>query len=760
MKQPHQATKTRSNRPGWSVTFKHPKRSDSRGKPGLKLRKGLGTKDDAEADRLVAQLNTLLSDERWWSNDRRTEAGQQFDSVIVSVFYDGMEAGKHNSQSLREQSISLPGQEEGYSRILFTGTTGAGKTTLLRQIIGSRHEQDRFPSTSTARTTTAEIEIVTADSPFEAAITFMPEHEVRAHVDECIEEACLKALDGKPPEKVVAELLAHREQRFRLSYVLGAWGQQVEKVEEDDFSFDDEDAEINEISSEETVTLEEIQANGKRLGEYLSRIQKLAADSQKSTQDALELWLENLEPDDRAAWLEVFAETLYEHEDFSKLALDLMEDVQTRFEKIEEGEFQNGSTGWPLCWTFSSEDRDTFLRQVRWFSSNHHAQYGRLLTPLVDGVRVKGPFGFRGDEDESLPKLVLLDGEGIGHSAKAASSISTRITRRFAESDLILIVDNAEQPMQAAPLELLRSIGTSGNASKMAVAFTHFDLVKGVNLRSHELKREHVLSSVRDAIGSIRDAIGASVAGMLESRIENAAYYLGGLDREITKIPKGFRTELRSLLDAMQESGAPAESIDLKPIYTGEGLEIALSDAVKEFRNPWQARLGFIRLSDFPKEHWTRVKALAKRLALGWNNNEYDNLRPVADLVSKLQESISRWLDQPADWSRLPLDDAERNQALDPIRNGVFQALQQLSEARVAEMHRADWTMAFDYSGSGSSYKRADEIQSIYDEAAPTISSAMSSPARDFVKALHKVVREAVTEEGGRFRIGSEEPPN
>lgn len=185
-----------------------------------------------------------------------------------------------------------------------------------------------------------------------------------------------------------------------------------------------------------------------------------------------------------------------------------------------------------------------------------------------------------------------------------------------------------------------------------------------------------------------------------------------------------------------------------------------MSDAVKEFRTPWRARLGFIRLSDFPKEHWTRVKALAKRLALGWNNNEYDNLRPVDDLVTKLRESISRWLDQPADWSRPPADDTERNAALAPIRNSVHQALQELAEARVADLHRADWTTAFDYSGTGSSHKRADEIQSIYDDAAPTISSAMSGPARNFVKALHKVVREAVMEEGGRFRVSGEETEN
>ena len=49
----YSVSKSRSNRPGWSVSFRHPLRNDARGKPGLRIRRGLGTTDDAEADKLV-----------------------------------------------------------------------------------------------------------------------------------------------------------------------------------------------------------------------------------------------------------------------------------------------------------------------------------------------------------------------------------------------------------------------------------------------------------------------------------------------------------------------------------------------------------------------------------------------------------------------------------------------------------------------------------------------------------------------------------
>jgi hypothetical protein len=69
-------------------------------------------------------------------------------------------------------------------------------------------------------------------------------------------------------------------------------------------------------------------------------------------------------------------------------------------------------SGWPAKWTFGCEERKEFIEQIRWFSSNYAPQFGRLLTPLVDGIRILGPLfpTFTGTQ----PKLVLLDGQGRG----------------------------------------------------------------------------------------------------------------------------------------------------------------------------------------------------------------------------------------------------------------------------------------------------------------------------------------------------------
>lgn len=743
------ASKSRSNRPGWSVTFRHPVRRDSRNEWGLKVRKGLGTSDDAEADRLVGQLNQLLQNESWWSGDRRKDAALEFDDVVVSAFFDGIEAEAHDAEASRSAVIALPTRDDGYSTVLFLGTTGAGKTTLLRHIIGSDPETDRFPSTSTAKTTTADIEIVVAPGDFSAAVTFMPEHEVRAHIDECIEEACLEAIQGKSDAKIAAALLEHREQRFRLSYILGGWNT-AQDGDDDDFSFEDEAKPDTAISEDEEVTAEEIENQRVRLIGFVNAIKDLAKETGTFCEAQIGRLSDEKSADGKAAWLELFGVEAFKNPRFSTLALDLMDEVAERFDRIEVGNTERSATDWPTIWTYDSDDRDDFLAAVRWFSSNHHKQFGRLLTPLVDGIRVQGPLYPDLDEQDEELKLVLLDGQGLGHTASSVSSVSTRVTNKFSRVDMILLVDNAQQPMQAAPLALLRAVGSSGFADKLAIAFTHFDQVKGANLGSFDQKRDHVLGSVGNAIASLRDIVGAGVAGAVERQVDGHSVFLGGLDKPTAKLPGGFKRQLEKLVEMMRSSGTPSEETDCSPIYELKGLEIAMHDAIDAFRDPWRARLGISYHDGISKEHWTRIKALSRRLASRWAD-EYDNLTPVADLLARLQEEASKWLDRPAEWTRPPHTDEERELALDRIRRTVFARLYDLTKTRLTDDQVASWREAFDHSGPGSAMRRAHTIETIHDVAAPRISAAMTSDARLFLSRLHEILREAIKDAGGQI---------
>ena len=344
-------------------------------------------------------------------------------------------------------------------------------------------------------------------------------------------------------------------------------------------------------------------------------------------------------------------------------------------------------------------------------------------------------------------RLVFVDGEGLGHSAKEATSVSTKVTERFRDVDMILLVDNAESPMQAAPLELLRSVGSSGHGRKLAVAFTHFDQVKGDNLRTDEQKVNHVRASIGNAMLSLRDSLGAPVAGTVERQLESSHFFLGGLDRPTDDIRSGFITQLKALFDRMQKSAEPAEPVAAAPIYSVARLELVLRDAADGFKNPWRGRLGLSQYEG-PREHWARVKALCRRIA-NWWDNEYNGLRPVADLVRELQGCIALWLNNPAGWTSAPQDDNEREAAISKISQQVFDDIHKLADRRLVDSQRTGWQTAFGFSGRGSSRERALRMVRIYDEAAPSISAAMDVNNQEFLDEVIRIVRNAVEQQDG-----------
>src|SRR5258708_2931256 len=108
------ASKSRSEgRDAWALSFRHPLRKDARGKQGLKIRKGLRTTDETEADKFVEEMNELLSNPEWWTLSRRQEAEKKFRGPVVSAFYDSIEEGKIDSRAVRDSELPLPTREEG-----------------------------------------------------------------------------------------------------------------------------------------------------------------------------------------------------------------------------------------------------------------------------------------------------------------------------------------------------------------------------------------------------------------------------------------------------------------------------------------------------------------------------------------------------------------------------------------------------------------------------------------------------------------------
>ena len=156
------------------------------------------------------------------------------------------------------------------------------------------------------------------------------------------------------------------------------------------------------------------------------------------------------------------------------------------------------------------------------------------------------------------------------------------------------------------------------------------------------------------------------------------------------------------------------------------------------FSVPSGPRIGPSEVST--ESRWNVTDCLVPSAASSQSPPQDPGLFPASDLIGRLQEEISRWLESPARWTRPPKDDQERTAALNPVRAAVFAALHDLVKDRLAERHRADWQTAYTQSGRGSGLRRAGEIRRIYEESAPPISSAMKPLARAFLAEVVTIV--------------------
>ena len=74
-----------------SIIFEHPIKTDPKTKRGVSVRRGLGTSSEIEAQKLVDQMNGILSDPMMWSIDKKQIAQDKYSNIVVDAFYDFLE---------------------------------------------------------------------------------------------------------------------------------------------------------------------------------------------------------------------------------------------------------------------------------------------------------------------------------------------------------------------------------------------------------------------------------------------------------------------------------------------------------------------------------------------------------------------------------------------------------------------------------------------------------------------------------------------
>ena len=752
-------------RAGYSIIFRHPVRQDlATGKPGIRVRRGLGTRDKEEAERLRDELNELLREPKYYNPAARPEAEGRFDGRVVDIFYDKMLPEAFDFSALRDAVIPLPpgGEPDGYRHVLLLGTTGAGKTTLVRQLIGTDPSMnERFPSTSTSKTTIHDTEIILANNGmWRAIVTFVSSDATREYLNECISEA-VRTIARDPDTDdatVLRRLLNHVEQRFRFNYILGNGPKNKTTISD----FDDEDEEEDPgIDAGAPSDEESGSVNMAATNELLARVVGQLRELTKQLRGQLHSEPDTSSEEDKLTTEEISGEKLdnllRRDETFHEIADALMDEIEKRFDLLPPGQVSKNRQGWPLTWQeeWPKEKRGEFLESISRFSSNYAPLYGRLLTPLVNGVRVAGPFAPKW-ENGHIPKLVLLDGEGLGHTPKSSSSVSTKVSRHIEAADAVLLVDNAVQPMQAAPVSVMREIVTSGNGRKLILAFTHFDEVKGDNLPKVQDKVNHVLASAENVLATLGADLHPNAARILRKRIEGSRFFLADLQEPLPEdSPAGKRTigQLQKLLKTIDQVIEKPQPKKACPVYDRMKLAIdVLPYAAKGFRETWRPRLGLESTPGSTKEHWARIKALSRRLAV-MGKDEYKYLRPVADLRQELKDRFYVFIQNPLSWKGPDSSEEEKQVVLDTLADKLGKRFLDLSTRRIWQEHSSEWRRAYKQSGRGSTLDRAKIIgNEIYDPAAPIRDDVPSPDRNQFFREVVKEFEDAAKEVGARLQ--------
>ncbi|MGO8676306.1 MAG: hypothetical protein ACLQVX_10600 [Limisphaerales bacterium] len=557
-----------------------------------------------------------------------------------------------------------------------------------------------------------------SEGGFSGAVTFLPQDAVRDNVEDCVCAAALAAFRGADDEEILAKLLVHRDERFRLSYIIGHGVIETDLLPSDQEELEIEpDENCSPVSSAPVIL--EVRDLVKGTVPQLTQAAKAelaptqAPADQQAADELVEEQLDDLLRADPA---------------IEEAVKKLMAEISKRTAWLESvGTLRKNKQGWPVFWTWTtaSENRKDFIRKLSRLTSNHSRWHGTLLTPIVSALRVKGPFrpAFL-PQDAPLPKLVLIDGEGLGHIAESATTIPAPVLARYAEVDMVVLVDSAPQRMSPGTVAVLRSLATTGFESKLALCFTHFDDMEGDNLPTLQSRQRHVMSSVDQILMKLGKDIGPSTERALRKSIAKRTYHLSSIDKPLhtdDKLGQFTISELNRLLLAIETKQDAAVQTTAYPVYEITKLVTGIQRAIAQFHSEWNAKLGLAWKQGVKKEHWTRVRALTRQCAKQYSDH-YDDLNPGGDFTDYAMGEIKHLFEHAKSWEPQTPEPEQIDAKVTALTQEVSARVRQLVADRMYSTKVTEWGGALGETGKGQAAKRAGRMTiEIYAKAAPTL---------------------------------------
>lgn len=717
---PNAAHIYKSKSGNWNISFHHPICRD--GSIGKKIHRSLKVSDEREAQALKKQMDELLTMAETPSllpTRSHALAEQKYGGVVIDAFFDCMTPEPVDYLALREGVMQLPakvGKKGPVPRILFVGTTAVGKSRFIQHLLQTTHEN--FPMRGAGRTTVADIETIVDDTDFSAVMTFYAENEIREIVKENIIEACSFASREKDRKKIASKLLVDSDKRFRFNFILGDSAPAANQAPDDDLELEDD-------GHDDNLNLEfgSPAAPWKNLEECVARVIAM-------TDRALETAQKALPQEDESAVDEYWLQYI-DHDELDALVEEILEEIEKRLCVA------TGQRSWPVFHRITDvSDKADFFKLLRPFYQNSRKLFGSLVTPLVQGIRVRGRFAPPTWAITNLPSWVLIDGQGLGHeqdrSTKINRTVPPELTKKFSNADVICLVDRAVPAMTGDAPILLENLIVRGYQDNLALIFTHFEDVAAPDLDAAG-RRAKVLEGLNNAIQAI-GSLPKAQRVVLEKTAESKAYFLARLDKSEIKL-SSTQAEMTRICSYFRRGGQ-ASLPKFRPLFNEYQIVDVLREGIEAYRRDWsEAQLG--------QFHWKIMEALTNWIGHAYSDGyPKRNLYPGQDLSQRLVSAISIKLESPKGWEPYQPDPEDESRILNAIRSKVSDRVDEYCKETLVRDPRTDaWLPAYEnISGPGTRGRRARTIARILEDRAELPDENLGK----FTKDIWQIVEQTI----------------
>jgi len=699
----------------YNMSFHHPIVRE--GTIGKKIHRGLKVADDLEAERLRKQIDELLQ----IAADTpslllpRSSAEQKYARVIVDAFYDCMTPEPIDYKALRDRMMPLP-PRAWVPHVLIAGGTGVGKSRLAQHLLQTTSRN--FPMRGAGRTTVSDTEVVIGDVDYSAVMTFFAENEIRQTLKENIIEACSFAQGETDRARIASKLLVDADKRFRFNFVLGNWAESGNAAE-------DEDDDLDESNDEMSLPAAPDIARWSNLGVSVERIigitETALRDAEKQLPEKNEL--------DADDWL-----PFIDQEQVDALAEEILGELEIRLCAA------TGASSWPVSYQIpATNDRDEFFVRLQRFYQNSRKLFGILVTPLVQGIRVRGRFFPPEWAGKSLRNWVLLDGQGVGHEQGEPTgmdrTIPPELAQKFSSADLICLVDRSAPSMTGDAPTLLEHLLTRGYLERLLLCFTFFESVEAPDLDGKGRKTK-VMEGLSNAIQKI--VLPKAQRVLLEKNALSQSYFLSSLNLEDVAV-KSTRAAIKLICDRIQTgTSKPAKVENVRPMYNEYEIANLVSNSIIAYRRDWSE-------SSLASRNYKIIEALTN-----WIGNTLGDgyprrrLYPGQNLSERLVSAISIHLEQPREWAPITPNEVEQSKILNAIRTSAADRIDRYCRQVVIQDPRTSrWRPAYkDISGTGTLRKRAKVVSRILEDQAELPEEGLGQ----FAKDIWQQVEEAIVE--------------